>query len=407
MAESHNNEPVPPPPFPGVQQNCPICLSSIQDPLSLCPSRHLFCRSCLFEHLSKNGGLQAGCPVCRRTLTPAPTASPLGPTKYEQAVDALADLNFPVDRGLGLAMESNVPDLVLAFVNRGACVHGVPPTLRRRITPLMWAVTAGSVPLVIELLAGGADPNERATPDSYFPLLLAAAGGWGDILSLLLFHGADVNASMGDYHSQRRTALMAATEAGQGEIVKELCRAGAGVNAPFTLRDGTTPLMMAAARGSVPLTTTLLGAGALVNQGCTDAMGDRGRGPLAAAAGTAGSQEVTLVLLGAGAAMEAARERDGYTPLAEAVEGGHVECVRVLCQAGADVNALDSIGRSPLVIAKDNRWTSAGWAIHNVLKSFGGRYIAPRADGEQGFHQMLLHNAQVRLGGGGVGVGTR
>ena len=180
----------------------------------------------------------------------------------------------------------------------------------------------GSCPCRIELPAGGRDPNAGATPDSYFPLLLAAAGGWGDILSLLLFHGADVNASMGDYHSQRRTALMAATEAGQGEIVQELCRAGAGVNAPFTLRDGTTPLMMAAARGSVPLTTTLLGAGALVNQGCTDAMGDRGRGPLAAAAGTAGSQEVTLVLLGAGAGPGGARGGEGHKPPLGARGGG-------------------------------------------------------------------------------------
>ena len=320
-----------------------------------------------------------------------------GPTKYQQAVDALNDPSFSLEDGLALAMETAVPDLVLAYIHRGAPVNGVPKMLRRRETPLMWAVSAGATHLCVELLSKGADPNGRGVPDSTFPLLLAAKLGRRDIVGLLLEHGAAIEATMGDYHCAKRNALMAASEAGQVEIVRDLCAAGANANAQ-TFRDGTTTLMLAAFRGSLSLCTILLDAGARVNDGCTDAMGDKGRGPLAVAAGEGWVEECQL-FLERGAHLHAKRERDAFAPLHEAVEGGHAPCVLLLCQAGADVNALDIIGRSPLAIASEKKWTCSGWAICRILKQFGGRYLAPSTS-DVGFHQMLLSVAQSGGGGG-------
>jgi ankyrin repeat protein len=120
------------------------------------------------------------------------------------------------------------------------------------------------------LLDLGASPNERATPDSRFPLLIAAAGGRRAVLELLLQRGAEVDATMGDYQCARRSSLLAAAAGGQVEMVALLCTAGADVNR-FVLRDGSTALALAAARGSLPTVRILLASGALVNKACHDA----------------------------------------------------------------------------------------------------------------------------------------
>jgi ankyrin repeat protein len=43
-----------------------------------------------------------------------------------------------------------------------------------------------------------------------------------------------------------------------------------------------------------------------------------------------------------------AKEKDGWTPLHFAAEGGHKEVAELLIAAGADVNARDNWGRTPL-----------------------------------------------------------
>ena len=42
------------------------------------------------------------------------------------------------------------------------------------------------------------------------------------------------------------------------------------------------------------------------------------------------------------------------TPLHEAIQLGQVECARILIEAGADVRAEDSQGRSPLSIVSED-----------------------------------------------------
>ena len=58
-------------------------------------------------------------------------------------------------------------------------------------------------------------------------------------------------------------------------------------------------------------------------------------------------------LIGKGAAVNA-KDDASNTPLHYAAERGHAMCCRVLCEGGADMNAVNKDGQRPSEIAKDN-----------------------------------------------------
>lgn len=145
-------------------------------------------------------------------------------------------------------------------------------------------------------------------------------------------------------------------------------------------RGGATPLMHAAAVGSVEAMTLLLDNGANVNGtnatgatalmwAATDiekvrlllargadakAVSQRGRTALFLAARSEPSAEIAKVLIAAGADMRAV---DGakMTVLHAATAGGDIETIRLLVNGGADVNAVDFAGFTPLIHAASNR----------------------------------------------------
>jgi hypothetical protein len=113
--------------------------------------------------------------------------------------------------------------------------------------PLYKACKAGDYNLAKKLLSEGADPNTRNSDEEAQPALVAAANnGNSAIVSLLLYHGADVNAAgkrsgwnalmraaCGDRLSGRLTRRM---------MVSSLLQAGADVNSRD--RSGETPLVL-------------------------------------------------------------------------------------------------------------------------------------------------------------------
>jgi len=117
------------------------------------------------------------------------------------------------------------------------------------------------LPRLLELIKKGADVNAR-DPFGGTPLMIAAKRGFSNIVSALLENGADPNATMSPPTDPKLTytALHSAAEMANNEIVIQLIRAGANVNAATEY--GETPLISAACFGNNSTVRILLEHGA-------------------------------------------------------------------------------------------------------------------------------------------------
>jgi ankyrin repeat protein len=199
--------------------------------------------------------------------------------------------------------------------------------------------TMNPIAVIEALLAAGADVNAAAN-DGETALMATGLRQTAESASLLIAHGANVNAQrkvsqfMGVLYAP--TALSDATEMGPSllDVMKVLLDAGADVN-----RDA--PLIVAAGRGHVLKVKLLLDYHADPN-----ARNSIGQSPLMAAA------EAPSFLKGEPPATQAQELRD------------HQECVQLLLDAGADRAAKDNHGRTALDYAGNNR----RWPIAKLLR---------------------------------------
>ncbi|KAG2487525.1 hypothetical protein HYH03_013806 [Edaphochlamys debaryana] len=117
----------------------------------------------------------------------------------------------------------------------------------------------------------------------------------------------------------------------------------------------------------------------LANPG-VDSARDDGTTPLILAA-ERGHTRVVRLLLEAGADMNAATE-GGDTALSLAAAEGHTEVVRLLAEAGADVNAADEEGSAPLAVAAHRGHTE----VVRALLRAGAEQGAKDAEGNTALH---------------------
>lgn len=198
-------------------------------------------------------------------------------------------------------------------------------------TALMFAAKNGNKDVADLLIKVGADVNAKDYFD-YTALMFAAIEGHKDIVGLLINSSADVNAMNKYYYC---TALMLAAENGYKDVVELLIKAGADVDAGFN--SGFTALRYAVFEGHKDVVELLIKSGADVNAK------DKGGLTALISAVNNGRKNIAELLVKAGA--------DSKSTLSWAVENNEYDAVRLIVELGADINAKDSEGISPLTYA--------------------------------------------------------
>jgi uncharacterized protein len=213
-------------------------------------------------------------------------------------------------------------------------------------TPLYLATAGGHVAVMTLLLDAGADPN---APDwTGEPILTTAARtGVPDAVRLLLDRGAAIEATDAAYH---QTALMVAVREHHPAVVRLLVERGANVETQT--RVGQTP------RWTLPNSVPGFSHGVGIVRGGLPERGSRapipgGMTPLLYAARD-GRLESVRILVDAGADLERT-DANGITPLLSAITNNHVPVAHYLIARGADIHAVDWYGRTPLWGAVETR----------------------------------------------------
>jgi len=287
-----------------------------------------------------------------------------------------------------------------ALLQKGANVNAAQADGARAIH---WAVYNGDLEMTKMLIGAGADVKV-ANRDGSTPLWLASTNGDAAIIRVLLDAGANANEVL----PLGRTPLMLASRTGALDAMRVLIDRGANLNARDSER-GTTPMMWAADQGHAAAVRLLVERGA--DLAARSAPAARGRGPalgksndprasvkrqveaviaeqgqlpdlsqLRAAGNNNGGgargnananaannndgddQADAAAAFGGGGGRGRQAQTDGgqLTPLIYAARANSLETVRVLLDAGADINQVSGYGWSPLLVATQNRFYLLG-----------------------------------------------
>jgi Carboxypeptidase regulatory-like domain/Ankyrin repeats (3 copies)/Ankyrin repeats (many copies) len=220
--------------------------------------------------------------------------------------------NIDVQAGNDRRMDQT---LTVSAVTGGAVAMVMPSD------PLVKAAMEDDLEAVNAALTANPNPNVRDKETQATALEHAVYNGNREMVQVLLWSKADVNAKDDD----GQTALMMLSAKVTTEIVWDLVNAGAKVN--LRDKDGDTPLISTADEDNVDALRALLDAGATVD----------------------------------------ASNNDGETALMKAASNGLVNNVRTLIMAGANVNARDKEGKTALTYANE----SDEAAVARLLKAHG------------------------------------
>jgi len=195
-------------------------------------------------------------------------------------------------------------------------------------TPLHVAIASGAPPVVAHLLEKGASVGAAGELNGSRPLHLAAELGLIEIISILLDRGAEIDAT----DQLGGTALFRAVAAGRGQAAERLVARGADVG----IADGTTgmlPLHKAAETGQIAVVLLLLDADVDINARDSLGMTALHYAATPVSLSNAGGPELIHVLVERGANLEA-RNGSGQTPLdyaqARSGYGAYAEIAQIL-----------------------------------------------------------------------------
>ncbi|GIL71711.1 hypothetical protein Vretimale_854 [Volvox reticuliferus] len=281
-----------------------------------------------------------------------------------------------------------------------------------RFTPLAAACSRGCGATAELLLQRGAQPDVcwivegRTGKVELRPLLAVVSHPWSDdsegdrecaaLVEMLLAAGAKTEAAEPGARCTHNAIEVAAREGRSGALRALL---GHGGQANLVDKDGATPLILAALKGSVECVKLLLAAGANAN-----ATTQVGVSPLVAAIGAFaagdGNLELIQALLEAGAAPNAPFFEED-TILTAAVEGGNPALVSTLLAAGADPNMPNTAGALPMQLAL----TKGHSELVRLLLLAGASPHLPNVDwASMRYHQKGRHEILELLAAAGVVV---
>mmetsp|Transcript_27152 Transcript_27152/g.56530 ORF Transcript_27152/g.56530 Transcript_27152/m.56530 type:complete len:949 (-) Transcript_27152:246-3092(-) len=268
----------------------------------------------------------------------------------------------------------------------------------------------------IEYLLKDAKADVNAMHETHVtPLMYAAASGHVDAMKLLIDEGkVDVN----ELHTNGGSALLEAATGGAGDAMTFLLERGAAPD--LRDQDGVTPLHAVTSKGDYDGTVALLDA--LKKKMSKDELVEHinlpshsgGTAVMFAAAG--GHPKCTKLMIDEGANVDAIATAtpdyleklaqmieegtvdpnedphvDGVTGVHVAAEEGHLECVELLIEAGADVTVLDEEDRSPLLLAVKGNY---GEVASTLIKA-GADPNTPYVDDEGESHNLLMDSIIV------------
>ena len=226
-------------------------------------------------------------------------------------------------------------------------------------TALHWAAHLGDALSADLLLDAGANLN-ATTRNGATPYSLASYKGHAGVIERFLEAGADPNAEI-----YGEPVLMMVARAGDPDAIRALLSYGADPNVTEPTR-GQTPLMHAAHEGNVEAIRVLIYEGSPTTDFRAD-VSARSTGP--SEKPRIGGRIPRIndpIGLRAHRDPTWAVNLEGWemTPINWATREGHIEAVKTLLEAGADVHDAKPDGRTNLILAIENRhYELAGYLI--------------------------------------------
>jgi ankyrin repeat protein len=220
-------------------------------------------------------------------------------------------------------------------------------------TPLLQAAREGDQARVRQLLAQGADVNEKAAKQ-WTALLIASDHGRWPVVSVLLEHGADIEAKT----NSGWTPLLCAANRGHRDVVEILLRNNAEINTATS--GGTTALKVAARNGHMETVKLLLERGADVNF-----VGKAGEMPPLYKAMQGKRADIVKLLLQRDARFSLT-DRDVTDYVIQAAKNGDLDTLRTLLPKGMPADSPESLGSAAVYAAvSENRFETAKWLLEN------------------------------------------